>query len=187
MQDEYKLDIVEDDVGQVITIDDDFFDRYTDPDQQMKAVRLFEMFRTEVYDFMGEKNVLDKQQIENTNAMVNRFFQRAIRDLNSGTPISRYTMFDFPDEGLLIDGAVVFYLIANGLLQLRNQLDYNDSGLSIAMFNKTGLYQSWAQFFLSSYFSAKNEFKRGEIVRSPDNGIVGIASEFGYYQGWGDY
>lgn len=173
-------------VNQDITVDDGFFDRFTKPDEKQMAIELFEDFRTQVLDFAAEENILNEMEIENSNVRIDRYFRRAIRDLNSGTPTTRYDMFDFPDKGLLVEGAVIFYLISQGILQLRNQLDYSDAGLSIGMFNKTGQYQSWAQFLLMGYMQAKQDFKRSVIPRSPNAGFVGIGSEFGYYTGWGD-
>lgn len=168
-------------------IDAEFFDRFTNDNEKRKMIHLFDAFRTEIHDADAELNILNGEEIENSNLRILKYFQRAIRDLNSGSPISNYTINDFPDEGLLIDGAVIFYLIANGILQTRNQLDYNDGGLAIGMFNKTGQYQSWAQFLLQTYQQNKIAFKQGELARSYNAGFMGIGSEFGYYTGWGDF
>lgn len=150
-------------------------------------INLFDSFRTEVNDADAELNILNGQKIENSNQRILKYFQRAIRDINSGAPITQYKIKDFPDEGLLIEGAVIFYLISQGILQTRNQLDYNDGGLAIGLFNKTGQYQSWAQFLLQSYIQNKATFKRGELARSINAGFVGIGSEFGYLTGWGEF
>lgn len=168
-------------------IDEEFFERYSDEAEKKKMINLFDAFRTEINDANAELNILNGQEIENSNLRILKYFQRAIRDLNSGTPITKYQIKDFPDEGLLIDGAVIFYLIANGILQMRNQLDYNDGGLAIGMFNKTGQYQSWAQFLLQTYQQNKMSFKQGELARSYNAGFLGIGSEFGYLTGWGEY
>lgn len=168
-------------------IDEEFFERYSDEAEKEKMINLFDAFRTEINDADAELNILNGQEIENSNLRILKYFQRAIRDLNSGTPITKYQIKDFPDEGLLIDGAVIFYLIANGILQMRNQLDYNDGGLAIGMFNKTGQYQSWAQFLLQTYQQNKMSFKQGELARSYNAGFLGIGSEFGYLTGWGEY
>lgn len=165
----------------------DFFERYKDEAEKQKMIDLFDAFRTEINDADAELNILSGGEIENSNAKILKYFQRAIRDLNSGSPITTYQIKDFPDEGLLIDGAVIFYLIANGVLQMRNQLDYNDGGLAIGMFNKTGQYQSWAQFLLQTYQQNKMAFKQAEITRSHNAGFLGIGSEFGYLTGWGEY
>lgn len=179
---DYLLDEEESDI-----IEEEFFDRFTDLTEREKMINLFDSFRTEIHDANAELNILNGGNLENTNSRILKYFQRAIRDLNSGTPITRYQIKDFPDEGLLIDGAVIFYLIANGILQTRNQLDYSDGGLSVGMFNKTGQYQSWAQFLLQTYQQNKAAFKQGELARSFNAGFVGIGSEFGYMTGWGEY
>ena len=122
---------------------------------------------------------MNGRQQEFTNSQILKLFERAIKDLNKGSPPTHYTIFDFPDEGLLVDGAVIFSLIAKGLLQLRNQIDVNDSGLSVGLFRKTGQYQGWAGFLLQTYLQDKVDFKRGLLARRHDAGFVGIGSEFG--------
>lgn len=154
-------DYLLDDENEDQIVDQDFFDRFTNEAERTKMIYLFDAFRTEINDADAELNILNNGEIENSNLKILKYFQRAIRDLNSGAPITQYTINDFPDEGLLIDGAVIFYLIANGVLQMRNQLDYSDGGLAIGMFNKTGQYQSWAQFLLQAYQQNKMAFKQG--------------------------
>jgi hypothetical protein len=73
--------------------------------------------------------------------------------------------------------------MAEGILQLRNQVDYSDSGLTVAMFNKTGMYQGWVGFLLQTYLSDKKAVKSAVIPKSANSGFVGIGTEFGY-DGW---
>ena len=168
-------------------IDEKFFDRFKTPSEREKMISLFKDFRTQVNDADAELNILNDKKIENSNIKILNYFKRAIRDLNSGAPITKYEITNFPDEGLLVEGAVIFYLMANGILQLRNQLNYNDAGLAVGLFDKTGQYQSWAQFLLQTYLQNKMAFKQGEVARSLNAGFLGIGSEFGYYTGWGEY
>ena len=166
--------------------DEFMIEKFPNDEERDAVASLFCDFKTEIYDFEADKNVLDDNK-EVTNCIhMYRYFKRAVSDLNSGSPVTDYTILDFPDKGLLVDGAVIFYLISNGLLQLRNQLDYNDSGLTIALFNKTGLYQGWLQMFLNMYLSNKKSFKDDVIARQANSGFQGVGSEFGWYNGWYD-
>ncbi len=160
---------------------------FTDEEERIKMVSLFDDFRTEIYDCCPEKNILDDKKNVADARHVHRYFKRAVRDLNAGSPITNYTLVNFPDTGLLVEGAVVFFLIANGLLQLRNQLNYNDAGLTINMFDKSAMYQSWVQMLYSMYLQGKKSFKNSEITRSYGAGFYGIGSEFGLMAGdWWD-
>ena len=162
-------------------IDEKFFDRFKTPSEKEKMISLFKDFRTQVNDADAELNILNDKKIENSNIKILNYFKRAIRDLNSGAPITKYEITNFPDEGLLVEGAVIFYLVANGILQLRNQVDFNDSGLSIGLFNKTQLYQGWLGFLLQSYTNAKAEFKAATIAKNQPSMFIGVGSEYANY------
>lgn len=147
---------------------------------------LLESFRVGTFDDVPEKNILDKMQFHYTDKQIISLITKALRDINATQPASRYSLVEFVrlyETELLIKGAIVFALMGEGLLQLRNQVDYNDNGLSIAMFNKTGQYQSWLTFLLQEYMQEKQLLKAAMRANSPGAGFFGIASEFSYY-GW---
>jgi hypothetical protein len=152
-------------------------------DQKAALVDYIELFRGCIADDDPEKNILNGKMKQYTDDRVVFFLNRALKDLNSGTPRCNYSLFNFPDDDLLVSGAIVFALMAEGLLQLRNQVNFNDSGLSINMFDKTGQYQGWVSFLLQAYLQDKAEFKAGVIPTSYNSGFLGIGSEFGY-DGW---
>jgi hypothetical protein len=140
-------------------------------------------FRIRVSDDDPEKNILNKKTQKYSDDKIVQFFKMALGDINSSAPRTNDTIFSLAQIGqddLIIEGAIVFSLISEGLLQLNNQMDYSDSGLSIALFNKTGLYQGWAGFFLQQYIGDKKEFKSSVIPRSANSGFFGVSSEFGY-------
>ena len=113
-----------------------------------------------------------------------RLLNRAMADINGGQPLTHFTIWQFAeswDDTLIVDGAVVFAMISEGILQLRNQVDFSDSGLTIGMFNKTQLYQGWVSFLLQHYFQAKADLKAAVVAKNQPSMFVGIGSEFGYY------
>lgn len=152
---------------------------YTERESQM-----INDFRNLVSDTEPDKNILDGKNSKYTDAQIYFFLKQSLKDLNSGIPSTDYTLEDFPEDDLLVTGAIVFSLIAEGLLQLRNQIDYSDGGLAISLFNKTGAYQGWAGFLLQQYSGGKREFKQGIISRSTGAGFYGIRSQFSGRWGW---
>lgn len=126
----------------------------------------------------GSKNILNRKMPQYNDTQLRFFLRRALSDANGGVPPTNYTLEQFPDDGLILTAAVIFACIAEGILQLRNQTDYSDAGLSLSMFNKTGGYQGWAGFLLQSYTQDKTDFKRGIIASSPGAGFYGIRSQF---------
>lgn len=155
---------------------------YTPEEKQILQEMIID-FRTRMADDDPEKNIINKKTHQYSDDKIVRYFKIAMGDLNGGAPRTNYTIFTFAkleDSDLIINGAMVFALLAEGILQLRNQMDYSDSGLSIGLFNKTGAYQGWAGFFLQQYIREKAEFKSTVIPKGYNSGFVGVSSEFGY-------
>lgn len=157
---------------------------YTE-DQQNILLGYIDLFRGCIADSDPSKNIIIGKTSTYTDNEVIFFFNRALKDLNTGIPRTNYTLFNFPDDDLMTSGAMVFALIKEGLLQLKNNVDYSDSGLSINLFNKSSQYQGWVGFLMQDYMSDKAIFKSGVLPSSPNSGFVGIGSEFGYSNnGW---
>ena len=143
---------------------------------------LIDDFRLAIADDIPEKNVTIGKIYQYTDNQIVALMERALRDLNCGYPKSNKTIVEMynANSNLLIMGAIIFSLLREGIFQLRNQIDFNDSGLSIAMFNKTTLYQSWYGTLLNQYLQEKQNYKDSIIPSSPNAGFIGIMSEFGY-------
>lgn len=149
---------------------------------------LIELFRLSVCDDDPNKNILNKKAHEYTDERIIALLKRAMHDINGGFPTTSYSIYEFAtqwDNTLIVDGAIVFALIGEGILQLRNQVNFNDSGLSIGMFDKTQLYQSWVSMLLQQYMQAKQEFKAAVTAKLQPSMFVGIGSEFSYNYPWG--
>ena len=153
------------------------------PEEKDTLLGYIELFRGCISDSDPDKNIINGKIQQYTDDQIIFFFNRALKDLNSGSPKCSYSLFNFPDDDLLMDGAMIFTLISEGILQLRNQVSYSDSGLSINLFDKTAGYQGWAGFLLQQYDNDKRIFKSTIVPMSVNSGFVGIGSEFGY-DGW---
>ena len=156
---------------------------YTDEQKEI-LTSLIDLFRVTVSDDDPEKNVLNNKMSEYSDEKIIRLLDRAMQDINGGFPLTHFSIYDFAinwDNTLIVDGAVVFALIGEGILQLRNQVDYSDSGLTIALFNKSPQYQGWVGLLLQNYMQAKTEFKRAYTIQAQPSIFHGISSEFGYY------
>ena len=133
---------------------------YTDEE---KAVYkdLIDDFRLAIADDIPEKNVTIGKVYQYTDNQIVSLLQRALRDLNCGYPKSNKTITEMYkiNSNILIMGAIIFSLLREGIFQLRNQIDFNDSGLSISMFNKTTLYQSWYGTLLNQYLQEKQKHR----------------------------
>jgi hypothetical protein len=154
--------------------------QYVTEAEKQTITDLIDDFRTRIYDFDSDSNILIGKVLRFTDSQVLRFLASGLKDVNRGTPKTTYTLLTFPDESLLVLSSVIVSLIAEGMLQLRNQVDYSDSGFSMAKFNKTGGFQGWAGFELQTYMQDKREFKQSLLPSSYNAGFVSIDTEFSY-------
>lgn len=155
-------------------------------DEKAAYISLIEDFRTRIRDDVPEDNILYKKTLRFKDRQIINLINTAVKDINSfGVIKTKYDLIYYNnfDSNLLIEGAIVMMLRGEGIIQAANQIDFNDSGLSIAMYNKSPQYQSWWGNIAVSYDTSKKNFKDGVIVRSPNSGFVGVASEFSYRLG----
>ena len=154
---------------------------YTDAEKAMYE-DLIDAVRLRIADDNVMKNFLYTHEERITDEQIIRLSKEAARDINAGNPPTKWTVENFyqHDSELLVEGIIIFYIISKGILHLENQIDFNDSGLTIAMFNKTGLYQSWYGTLLNEYLNNKRQFKESVVPSSFNSGFHGINSEFGY-------
>ena len=101
----------------------------------------------------------------------------AINDYNITPPLlGAVQVANFPSLYLLIYGTAINLLRSNGILQSRNELTYSSGGVSVRIFDKTQLYQSWIANFLADYERKKAQFKIAENINC--SLAVGVASEY---------
>ena len=144
---------------------------------------LIDEFRLRMADDNPELNILNKKALKYTDDNIVKLVMSTLNDINGGFPSTNYSLsyvYNSIDNSLLLEGAMVFALLREGILQVNNQIDFNDSGLSIGMFNKTQIYQSWYGTLLQQYLQDKTEVKRAAIPNSATAGFYGIDTEFGY-------
>ena len=154
---------------------------YKDEIQRNKLINMIDSFRVQIADDDKELNILDGQKEKYSDRKIVFLLQEGLKDLNRGTPKTKYTLFTFPDSDLLVKSSIICAMIAEGILQLRNQMNYSDSGFSANIFDKTGGYQGWAGFMLQIYLQDKKDFKSSIIPRSHNSGFIGVSSEMGWY------
>lgn len=138
--------------------------------------QLIAMLRGLISDDDPQKNVLNLKKLQYTDQQLSLFLKMALADINAWPPRGTLKLEEAPDM-ILVLGAAVFLSISEGILQLRNNVAFNDAGLTVDMFNKSGGYQSYAGFLLQQYVQQRNLFKMGELANRADF-FIGIASTF---------
>lgn len=114
---------------------------------------------------------------ESTDEKLDLALRLAIDDYNVTPPLlGTAGVANFPSLSLLIYGAAIQVLRSAGLLQSRNELAYSSGGVSVRIFDKTQLYQSWIAQFVAEYERKKQNFK---ISLNIDQAMAaGISSEY---------
>ena len=90
-----------------------------------------------------EENVLIDHE-ESSDANLDLGIELAIEEFNMSPPVidPTYTIEDFPSPAMLIYGAAIHVLISTGIKYSRNELSFNDGGVSQVIFNKDGKIQA---------------------------------------------
>lgn len=139
---------------------------------QEEARRLLRLFLNDT----PELNRLIRRQ-ESTDAKLDLAMRLAIDDYNITPPmLGTTTIENYPSLFLLIYGSSIQVLRSAGLLHSRNELVYSSGGVSVRIFDKTQLYQSWIAQFVAEYEQKKANFKIAQNVNS--SLASGVQSEY---------
>lgn len=82
------------------------------------------------------KNILLKYAEENTDLDLEMYVQMAMGFLNSiPPPVIEYDYGTFPIPSLLVHQAAIECLISNGICHARNELSYNNGGITMKVYD----------------------------------------------------
>lgn len=114
---------------------------------------------------------------ESTDEKLDLALLLTVDDYNVTPPLlGTSQVANFPSLYLLIYGAAIQVLRSAGLLQSRNELAYSSGGVSVRIFDKTQLYQSWIAQFVAEYERKKQNFKISVNINAALAG--GVSSEY---------
>ncbi len=142
----------------------------------------------DVAEFMQDDprlNVL-LRKVEFRESLVKLAIRMMIDHFNHINWRSFFTEGDFPDNTLDIQiyGTVYHLFGSAAILQVRNHLPYNDAGLSVAQFSKSGEYSGLGAGFKSHFENMALALKY-EI--NLEMGWGGVASEYSFYGGYANF
>jgi len=146
--------------------------------KQQEARRLLRLFLNDT----AELNRLIRQE-ETDDARLDLAIRLAVDDWNITLPIlGNVTVANHPSIYLLIHGAAIQVLKSAGLLQARNQLDYQAGNLTVRLYNKSQLYQQWLSQFAQDYEMKKINLKKyTNIDGGWSDGIPSEYASIGWY------
>lgn len=155
----------------------DIKNNIVDP-RRPEDTRRFDKARKYLRLFMRDTPQMNRLLLkeESDDELLSFAIDMTISDWNSTTPmISRVDIGNFPSLYLLMHGGAIQLLKSQGILQARNELNYNTGGSSFMRSNKTNYYQSWMINFSNEYEMKKRNMK---IQQNIAGGWGGVASEY---------
>ena len=120
------------------------------------------MFRmiAEVLLYVDKARKATNKPIAFTSIDVAEYIQNALRDFNATTPTTEIMLEEINEvyKEVLVQGSVIQALIAQGLLAVDQDFQYNDNGISLSVDHNTKL-MGWYQTLLQSYITKKAQYK----------------------------
>ena len=143
---------------------------------QDDLLRFVSEVRMYLRDFAELNRLIDGE--ETSDRMIAWAIIDTLDDYNTTPPfIGSASLNNFPSISLLREGAVIRILESVGLLQVRNQMNYSDGGVSVSISDKAPLLMGWIQMFRQSYEQKKIRIKSSMNVELAFEGD-GIHSEY---------
>jgi len=125
-------------------------------------------------DFAHKNMLLPDEEAEDDVLLV--YLEMAVDDFNNATmPRTSFLFSNFPSYAILLYGTVIQALTGEGLLQIRNRLNYTDGGLTVASSDKGGDYSAVVQQLAAKYERMKQDLK---IFLNTEQGFGNVPSEY---------
>lgn len=96
-----------------------------------------------------------------SDAQILVYLNQAVADINAEPPHTIATLDSYPPHwrACILNGGMIFALIAEGVLQVGEQFSYSDNGISLSV-NLAQGYQSMASMLLGGYTQLKKDIKK---------------------------
>lgn len=143
-------------------------------------------YRTSLRAFIkdhADKNRLLEFVQENTDDELDLYLNMSIGFLNSIPPlIGSYTFATFPIPQLIIHQATIECLISNGILHSRNELTYNNGGITVKI-SDGDRYIKYLQWLTRLTDQAIKSLISIKIALNIEAGFGGVYSPYAYLHG----
>jgi hypothetical protein len=135
--------------------------------------------RAYVSDYAPNNYLIEGEEFSDT--FITLCMTLAVDDYNIITPISRTQLENFPSKSILLLGTCAQMYRGKSLQFARNQLQYSDGGLQVAIEERAELYSSLASSFNQQFRQSAQAFK---IQNNMESGWGGISSDEAYFPMW---
>jgi len=131
------------------------------------------------------KNILLKYAEENTDDEMGMYVQMALGFVNSiPPPVIEYSYGTFPIPSLLVHQAAIECLISNGIVSARNELTYNNGGITVKI-HDSERYVKFIQILVRMTDLEIANFTKLKISININSGWGGVYSPYARLHGAG--
>jgi hypothetical protein len=114
--------------------------------------------------------------VETSDTLIDFSLELALDDFNTTPPlIGNFQLTTHPSQSLILLATIIWIIRSAGILQSRNQLDYASGGITVAVSNKTPLYQAWIAAMMQEYEAKKANLKK---AINAEQAYGGVSSEY---------
>ena len=132
----------------------------------------------------AENNRIIKFEEENANANLDLYLNMALGFLNNvAPPVLSWSIGEFPIPGLLIHQSAIEALISNSILQSRNEIQYNNGGISVK-FPDGGRYMNILQPLYRAITNEMQALVALKVNANIDAAWGGVSSPYVYIAGY---
>jgi len=126
------------------------------------------------------KNILLKYAKENTDEELGMYIQMAMSFLRSIPPfVIDFDYANFPFPSLIVHQAAIECMISNGILHARNELTYNNGGITLKVFDSQRYINFINALLRLTDFEIQN-FTKLKIAININGSFGGIYSPYSY-------
>lgn len=106
-----------------------------------------------------EFNILLQGEYQSSPELIQLCMRFAVETFNGVTPVTFYTVNDFPNMAILLYGTLHHLAIGEVERQLRNQVEFTAQGLNVAIDNKAAMYQQLSTYYRGLFDSETKAYK----------------------------
>jgi hypothetical protein len=131
--------------------------------------------RTFLKDFTHKNRLIVGEESSDDEIML--YLEMAIDDFNNAhTPRTNYGLKNFPSFVILLWGTAIQALTSESILQIRNELNYSDGGITVALSNKAPGLAAAAQGLMVNYERKIEDLKK---QLNAEQAYGNVSSEYG--------
>jgi len=131
----------------------------------------------------GTQNILLRYAQENTDTELTMYVQMAMSFLNSIPPfVTSFVYTTFPVPNLLVHQATIECLISNGILHARNELSYNNGGITVKIWDSER-YLKFIQVLVRMTDLEISNFTKMKVAININSGWGGVYSPYAWMHG----